>query len=146
MAACMCARLIPGIIPHHSPTLLSEFLSVKPSLISLVNLASQLALGTLCLHAWRPEGHHIYLALMWVLGIETLVLQVVEQALSNRAISSALRQGLQSDNVGQQENSVGKGACCANWTIQISSLEPVRWCVHVPLSYMHTNVCTHTLL
>lgn len=93
MAARMCARWIPGIIPNHSPTLLSEFLSVKPSLITLVKLAIHLALGTLRPHAWRPEGRHIYSALMWVLGIETLVLQFVEQALSDRAIS-ALRQGL----------------------------------------------------
>lgn len=94
MAVCMCTRLIPGIILNHSPTLLSEFLSVKPNLIILVNLASQLALGTLCPHACSLEGHHVYSALMWVLGIKTLVLQFVEQALSNRAISSAPRQDL----------------------------------------------------
>lgn len=72
---------MPGTILSCSPTLHTKFLSVKPSLMALVNLASQIALGTLCPHAWRLEGHHVHSTLKWVLGIETLALLFVRQAL-----------------------------------------------------------------
>lgn len=57
MYGCMYVRQIDTRNHPQSFFHLTEFLSVKPSLITLVNLASHLALGTLLLGGWRATTH-----------------------------------------------------------------------------------------